>query len=101
MSDIVLKVENISKQYRLGLVGIGSLKDDLQRTWARIRGKEDPLSKVGEHNQLDSAGGEYVWALKDINFEVKQGEVLGIIGKNGAGKYTVIKKLLSVSKEEK
>ena len=86
MREVILKIENLSKQYRLGTVGTGTISDDLKRWWYNLRGKENPFLKIGDINDRNIKGdSDYVWALKDINFEVHQGEVLGIIGKNGAG----------------
>jgi lipopolysaccharide transport system ATP-binding protein len=99
MKHLSIKAENISKQYRLGEVGTGTLSHDLNRFWSKMRGKEDPYLKIGDSNDRTCKGGsDYVWSLKDINFEIKQGEAVGIIGRNGAGKSTMLKLLSKVTK---
>jgi lipopolysaccharide transport system ATP-binding protein len=90
MSDVVISVDGLSKKYRLGQIGGGTLKEDVSRWWARLRGRPDPTLKVGTTDP-GMRRGESIWALRDINLEVARGEIVGIIGRNGAGKSTLLK----------
>jgi len=86
MNNKAIRFEHVSKQYRLGAIGTGTLSHDLNRWWHKIRGLQDPYIRIGDINDRSSRGNsDYIWALKDINYELAKGEVLGIIGKNGAG----------------
>ena len=88
MSDRLLEVDGVSKQYQLGMIGGGTLHGDLTSWFARVRGKEDPNTKIGmEHYGAN----ETFWALKDVSFNVDRGDAVALLGRNGAGKSTMLK----------
>lgn len=93
MNDIVIKIEDLYKQYKTGIIGGGTLQADIQSWWARLRGKEDPNIKIG----VKSHKNEAFMAIDGISLEVKKGDTLGIIGGNGAGKSTMLKILSRVT----
>ena len=92
--EIAIQLSNVKKRYKLGQIGGGTLQGDLQSWWARIRGKEDPNTKIGTNQRLF---GQTFMALNGIDLTIYKGEAIGIIGANGAGKSTLLKLLSRVT----
>lgn len=92
--NCVIKIENLSKEYRLGAIGSGTLRHDLQSWYAKKRGKEDPNQRIGAKQYTKD---DTFLALDGVNLEVNRGERIGIIGANGAGKSTLLKVLCRIT----
>lgn len=98
----IIEVENLSKLYKLGKIGTGTLSHDINRWWYRMRGKDDPYElEAGTNDRTKKDGGNYVWSLKELHFSVEEGDVFGVIGNNGAGKSTLLKILSKITKPTK
>lgn len=94
--DVVVRVEDVHKRYRLGTIGRTALADEIKSVFARSMGRPDPRSQITAPGESQKQG-EYFWSLRGVDFEVRRGDILGIIGRNGAGKSTLLKLLSRIS----
>src|SRR5688572_29515933 len=94
--DLAVLAEGVGKRYRLGMTDRTHVKDEMKALYARLRGRPDPRVLVDEGTGIQRAG-EYFWSLRDVSFQLQRGEVLGIIGRNGAGKSTMLKLLSRIT----
>ncbi len=97
MSEIAIQITDLCKKYQLGIISTGTLSRDIQSLWSKLCNKEDPNSKIYSKHKYNSQNQDYIWALQNINLEIAKGEILGIIGKNGAGKSTILKILSRIT----
>ncbi len=101
MQDIAIRVEHVSKQYRLGTINHGTLYRDLQSWWAKVRNLPDPnetIAELARKSEANRLTGDVFHALKDVSFDVQRGDIVGVIGRNGAGKSTLLKLMSRITR---
>ena len=94
--SLAIRVDHVCKDYRLGVINRGTLRDELKYNWLKLLGR-DPKVEMGRIGNKRLEGSGIFHALSDVSFEVKRGETVGLIGRNGAGKSTMLKILSRIT----